>query len=99
MKPESAGSTAVSGNLQSASLKKQLGWVLSMSHQTHNRHRFKGIAEFAESFAPRPGTSYVLFDFDGTLSLLREGWPEVMVPMFAESLPARPNETESARWQ
>jgi phosphoglycolate phosphatase-like HAD superfamily hydrolase len=24
---------------------------------------------------------HVLFDFDGTLSLIREGWPEVMVPM------------------
>lgn len=24
---------------------------------------------------------YALFDFDGTLSLIREGWPEVMIPM------------------
>src|SRR3954454_13753540 len=24
---------------------------------------------------------YALFDFDGTLSLIREGWPQVMVPM------------------
>lgn len=70
-----------------------------MSHQTHDRYRFKGIVEFAESFAPRPGTSHVLFDFDGTLSLLREGWPEVMVPMFAEVLPPLANETESARRQ
>ena len=23
----------------------------------------------------------VLFDFDGTLSLIREGWPQVMIPM------------------
>ena len=29
---------------------------------------------------------YVLFDFDGTLSLIREGWPEVMVPMMVEIL-------------
>jgi len=36
---------------------------------------------------------HVLFDFDGTLSLIREGWPDVMVPMFAELLPARPGET------
>jgi phosphoglycolate phosphatase-like HAD superfamily hydrolase len=28
----------------------------------------------------------VLFDFDGTLSLIREGWPEVMVPMMVEEL-------------
>ncbi|MGB9626775.1 MAG: HAD family hydrolase [Phycisphaerae bacterium] len=29
---------------------------------------------------------HVLFDFDGTLSLIREGWPEVMVPMMVEML-------------
>jgi phosphoglycolate phosphatase-like HAD superfamily hydrolase len=70
-----------------------------MSYQTQDRHRFKGIVELAESFAPRPGTSHVLFDFDGTLSLLREGWPEIMVPMFAEMLPPLPNEAEGARRQ
>jgi phosphoglycolate phosphatase-like HAD superfamily hydrolase len=31
---------------------------------------------------------HVLFDFDGTLSLIREGWPEVMVPMMVEVLAA-----------
>ncbi|NLW49255.1 MAG: HAD family hydrolase [Candidatus Brocadiaceae bacterium] len=30
----------------------------------------------------------VLFDFDGTLSLIREGWPDVMVPMMVEILQA-----------
>ncbi len=29
---------------------------------------------------------HVLFDFDGTLSLIREGWPEVMAPMMVEVL-------------
>ena len=29
---------------------------------------------------------HVLFDFDGTLSLVREGWPDVMVPMMIEFL-------------
>jgi hypothetical protein len=38
----------------------------------------------------RPGTRFrhALFDFDGTLSLIREGWPEVMVPMMVEELAA-----------
>src|SRR5262245_43771217 len=27
-----------------------------------------------------------VFDFDGTLSLIREGWPQVMVPMMVEVL-------------
>jgi len=31
---------------------------------------------------------HVLFDFDGTLSLIREGWPEVMLPMMVEVLQA-----------
>jgi phosphoglycolate phosphatase-like HAD superfamily hydrolase len=31
---------------------------------------------------------HVLFDFDGTLSLVREGWPEVMVPMMVDVLQA-----------
>ncbi len=60
---------------------------------------FAGIVEFAEGFRPRPGISHVLFDFDGTLSLIREGWPEVMVPMFVEMLPARPGESEADRRQ
>lgn len=29
---------------------------------------------------------HVLFDFDGTLSLIREGWPEIMIPMMVECL-------------
>lgn len=28
----------------------------------------------------------VLFDFDGTLSLIREGWPQVMIPMMVKVL-------------
>src|SRR5437762_10701198 len=32
----------------------------------------------------------VLFDFDGTLSLLREGWPQVMIPMMVQALRRTP---------
>jgi phosphoglycolate phosphatase-like HAD superfamily hydrolase len=55
--------------------------------------------EFAPGFAPRSAISHVLFDFDGTLSLVREGWAEVMTSMFLELLPALPGETEEARRQ
>jgi hypothetical protein len=41
---------------------------------------FCGPVEFAPGFAPRPQVSHVLFDFDGTLSLIHEGWPQVMIP-------------------
>src|SRR5215469_708378 len=50
--------------------------------------------ELPRPLEPRPEISHVLFDFDGTLSLIRQGWPEVMVPMFVEALPRRPNETD-----
>ncbi len=52
--------------------------------------------ELREGFAPRPEVRHVLFDFDGTLSLIREGWPEVMLPMFVEMLPKLPGEDETA---
>jgi phosphoglycolate phosphatase-like HAD superfamily hydrolase len=58
---------------------------------------FRGLVEFAPGFAPRSTISHVLFDFDGTLSLIREGWPEVMTPMFEEMLPPLPGETLEAR--
>jgi len=53
--------------------------------------------EFSPGFAARPTISHVLFDFDGTLSLIREGWPEVMVPMFVEMLPPLGGESEETR--
>src|SRR6516165_3946803 len=35
---------------------------------------------------PRGRFRFALFDFDGTLSLIREGWPQVMIPMMVEVL-------------
>lgn len=35
---------------------------------------------------PRGRFRFVLFDFDGTLSLIREGWPQVMMPMMVDVL-------------
>ena len=57
---------------------------------------FTGLIEFSPGFASRPGLSHVLFDFDGTLSLLREGWPQVMIPLFLEMLPRRAGDTEDS---
>jgi phosphoglycolate phosphatase len=37
---------------------------------------------------PRGQFRFVHFDFDGTLSLIREGWPQVMIPMMVEVLRA-----------
>jgi phosphoglycolate phosphatase-like HAD superfamily hydrolase len=55
--------------------------------------------ELPAPLAPRPEISHVVFDFDGTLSLIRQGWPEVMVPMFVEALPRLPGETDEGLQQ
>ena len=55
----------------------------------------RGSVELPRPLARRPEISHVLFDFDGTLSLIRQGWPEVMVPMFVEAIPRLPGETEA----
>lgn len=51
--------------------------------------------ELPAPITPRREISHVLFDFDGTLSLIRQGWPEVMVPMFVEVIPRRGGESEA----
>jgi len=61
--------------------------------------KFSGLIEFASGFAPRRGLSHVLVDFDGTLSLIRQGWQQVMVTMFVEMLPPLPGESAAARQQ
>ena len=58
---------------------------------------FAGLVEFSPQFRPRPQISHVLFDFDGTLSLIRQGWPEVMVPMFVEIIPPKAGESDEQR--
>lgn len=42
--------------------------------------------EIIRALDGRQPPRHVLFDFDGTLSLIREGWPEVMVPLMVEVL-------------
>jgi phosphoglycolate phosphatase len=52
--------------------------------------------EILNSQAPRGRFRSVLFDFDGTLSLIREGWPEVMIPMMIEELRRTPTRETDA---
>jgi phosphoglycolate phosphatase-like HAD superfamily hydrolase len=44
--------------------------------------------EIIRELSSREPPRHVLFDFDGTLSLIREGWMDVMVPMMVETLAA-----------
>lgn len=46
---------------------------------------------------PRGPFRLALFDFDGTLSLLREGWPDVMRRLMLETLAAAPAGADEAR--
>ena len=51
--------------------------------------------EVVRSDFPRGKIKAALFDFDGTLSLIREGWPEIMIPMMVGHLSRTPT-TETA---
>lgn len=42
--------------------------------------------EILDDFQPGDPPRFAVFDFDGTLSLVREGWPEVMCPLMVEVL-------------
>lgn len=44
---------------------------------------------------PRGDIRFALFDFDGTLSLIREGWQQVMIPMMVEVLQRETDTTET----
>lgn len=45
-----------------------------------------GSIEIIHQDHPRDGFRFALFDFDGTLSLIREGWQNVMIPMMVDIL-------------
>lgn len=53
-----------------------------------DRSRFAGPVEFAHHFRPRSGLRHVIMDWDGTISLLRGGWVEMMVDICLESAPS-----------
>jgi phosphoglycolate phosphatase-like HAD superfamily hydrolase len=52
--------------------------------------------EIVREITPGIQFRHVIFDFDGTLSLIREGWPEVMVPMMMEEILATGTEESPA---
>ncbi len=52
--------------------------------------------EVIEPHIPRGRIRHALFDFDGTLSLIREGWQGVMIPMMVEILRETPHAEDEA---
>ena len=61
---------------------------MSRAHASHS-------IEFARPVSPRPRISHAIFDFDGTVSWLRHGWPEIMRELFREYLTPGPGETDT----
>lgn len=54
-------------------------------------------AELLTPRLQRTAVSHVIFDFDGTLSWLRSGWPDLMAQLFAEYLPKHRRESPTVR--
>ena len=52
--------------------------------------------EILNPHTPRGHIRHALFDFDGTVSLIREGWPGVMIPMMVEVLLETPRHESEA---
>ena len=46
--------------------------------------------EIVHSETPRGFFRFVVFDFDGTISLIREGWQQIMIPYFTDEMAACP---------
>jgi phosphoglycolate phosphatase len=69
---------------------------MSASHEEDYQRRVETVKE--TTFLPdskveiireidlKETPEYAVFDFDGTVSLVREGWPDVMIPMLLEEL-------------
>jgi FMN phosphatase YigB (HAD superfamily) len=68
-----------------------------MSETKNTLPPFIGEVELRPTFSPRPRISHVVFDFDGTLSWIRHGWPQIMLDGFRRRLPHLPGETDAAR--
>ena len=49
--------------------------------------------ELLPGFTPRPKATHVVFDFDGTLSWIRHGWPEVMQSLMFARFPLAAGES------
>src|SRR6266404_515035 len=57
------------------------------------------ILQVRSDCRPRPQISHAIFDFDGTLSWLRHGWPELMCELFLEHVPLQPGESKQTLQQ
>lgn len=61
-----------------------------MSHQNGRHYLPNTLIEIIRPCFPCGPLRHVLFDFDGTISLIREGWQQIMISMMVEFLLATP---------
>ena len=61
------------------------------------RDMFKWSIEVVNPSAPRGHFKHAVFDFDGTISLVREGWQQIMIPFFTEELLNTPRGKDRSR--
>lgn len=61
----------------------------AMATEIRTRLSYVWDAEIKQTLQSRPTAA--LFDFDGTVSLIREGWQSVMIPYFVEVLRSTPD--------
>jgi phosphoglycolate phosphatase-like HAD superfamily hydrolase len=53
--------------------------------------------EVINSNAPRGAFKFAVLDFDGTISLIREGWQQIMIPYFADEMASCPKAKDIPR--
>jgi len=61
-----------------------------MSNTLSNQRDHLGL-ELINKNIPRGQIRFAIFDFDGTISLIREGWQDIMIPMMVNILLETPN--------
>ncbi len=66
------------------------------SSQTDRVHSYQGQVDLPRLLERRPRISHVVFDFDGTLSWLRHGWPEIMGEVMLERIPRLPADSDQS---
>ncbi len=69
----------------------ELDYRQRTDESTRGRFLPSSSIEIIHEPASRGRYRHVLFDFDGTLSLIREGWPEIMIPLMVEVLLETPH--------
>ena len=65
-----------------------------IDHRKETPASLMSHSNYIEILNPNLNTSHIrhaLFDFDGTISVMREGWPDVMIPLMVEILLDTPN--------